>query len=78
MGRGNYVGAMAMKSIAAHFDGQQVRLDEDVELQPQARLLVTILEDIDPEREDFLTLAGKAFADSFGEDDVEYTEADLK
>ncbi|MEC5129172.1 hypothetical protein VSU19_20595 [Verrucomicrobiales bacterium BCK34] len=67
-----------MKSIPAHFDGQQVRLDEDVEIQPQARLLVTILEDTDPERDDFITLAGTTLADSYGDDEVEYTEADLK
>jgi hypothetical protein len=69
---------MPMKSIAAHFDGHHVCLDEEVVLRPQTRLLVTILEDIDGERADFLALAGAAFADSYGDDEVEYTEADLK
>lgn len=69
---------MPMKSICAHFDGHQVCLDEEVDLRPQARLLVTILEDHDPERSDFLALASAAFADSYGDDEVEYTEADLK
>lgn len=69
---------MPMMSIAAHYDGQRVCLDEEVKLRPQTRLLVTILEDEDLERADFLTLASSAFADSYGDDEVEYTEADLK
>ena len=69
-----------MKSISAHFDGQQVCLDEAVTILPNTRLLVTILDDSgpDPDREDFLALASAAFADAFGDDEVEYTEADLK
>lgn len=69
---------MPMKSVAAHFDGHEIRLDEKVNLRPDTRLLVTILEDVDGERADFLALAGSAFADSYGDDEVEYTEADLK
>lgn len=30
----------------AHFDGRQIRLDADVQLRPDMRLLVTILEGI--------------------------------
>ncbi len=67
---------MPMKSIPAHFDGQQVLLDEQVKIPPHTRLLVTILEDAD--REDFLSMASTAFADSYDADEVEYTEADLK
>ncbi len=69
---------MPLTSIAAHFDGEQVRLDESVNIRPNTRLLVTILEDGDSDREDFLALAAAAFADSYGDGEVEYTEADLK
>jgi len=48
---------MPMNSIAAHFDGHRICLDEEVELLPQTRLLVTILGVDDPERADFLALA---------------------
>lgn len=68
---------MPLTSIAAHYDGHQVLLDEQVTIRPHTRLLVTILADTDPDREDFLALASTAFADSYGEDEVEYTEADL-
>ncbi|MFK5922126.1 MAG: hypothetical protein QM496_08090 [Verrucomicrobiota bacterium] len=69
---------MPLTSIAAHFDGEQVRFDESVNIRPNTRLLVTILEEGDPDREDFLALAATAFADSYGDGEVEYTEADLK
>ena len=69
---------MPMTSIAAHYDGQQVRFDEEVNLRPHTRLLVTILEDQDSDYQEFLTLAATAFADSYGDDEVEYSEADLK
>jgi hypothetical protein len=69
---------MPLKSIAAHYDGQRVCFDEEVTIAPKTRLLVTILEDSDHDREEFLRLASAAFADSFGDDEVEYTEADLK
>ncbi len=67
---------MPLTSIAAHFDGEQVRLDEFVDIRPNTRL--TILEEGDPDREDFLALAATTFADSYGDGEVEYTEADLK
>jgi hypothetical protein len=69
---------MPMRSIAAHYDGQQVCFDEDVTIRPETRLLVTILDDAGSERQDFLSLASAAFADSYDKDEVEYTEADLK
>jgi len=69
---------MPMKSIAAHFDGREIRLDEKVTLRPNTRLLVTILKDGVTVGIDYLAFASAAFADSYGDDEVEYTEADLK
>ncbi|MGE9266710.1 MAG: hypothetical protein ACQKBY_01335 [Verrucomicrobiales bacterium] len=68
---------MIMKSVSAHFDGEQVLFDEDITIPPNARLLVTIMEQSDGERTDFHQLASQAFADSYDETEVEYTEADL-
>ncbi len=37
-----------LRTVPAHFDGRQVRLDVDIELKPDTPLLVTILdEDLD-------------------------------
>ena len=35
--------------MPAHFDGDRIRLDVDVELRPDTRLLVTILEGATPD-----------------------------
>jgi len=69
---------MPMVSIPAHYDGQHVRLDEEVALSPNARLIVTVLDGADGERGDFLRLAESGLAQSFEDDEVEYSEADLK
>lgn len=65
-------------SIQAHFDGERVLLDEKVLLAPNTRLIVTVLEETDDERRDFLAIASEGLATAYGEDEVEYTVADLK
>lgn len=69
---------MPLVSIPAHFDGSQVRLDEEIVLPPNARLIVTVLEDADAEREDFLRLAAAGLESAYDDDEVDYTEADLR
>jgi hypothetical protein len=34
-----------MQTVRAHFDGQQIQLEEPLELKPQDKLLVTLLRD---------------------------------
>ena len=68
---------MPLVSIPAHYDGSQVLLDEDVVLRPNSRLIVTVLEECDAEREDFLRLSAARLATAYGDDEVEYSEADL-
>jgi hypothetical protein len=69
---------MPLVSIPAHFDGVHVHFDEHVTLRPHARLIVTVLEDSDDERQDFLRMAASGLAAAYSEDEVEYTEADIK
>jgi len=69
---------MIMKSVSARYEEGKVLLDEDISIPPQARLLVTILEDSDPDRAAFLSMSATAFADAFEDDEVEYTEADAR
>ena len=33
-----------MVTVKAHFDGEQIQLDEPIELKPNTKLLVTVLE----------------------------------
>jgi len=49
-----------------------------VSLRPNARLIVTVLEDSDAERDDFLRLAASGLAAACADDEVEYSLADLK
>jgi len=69
---------MPMLSISAHFDGQQVQLDEAIALPPNTRLIVTVLEDTDGGRTDFLRFAESSLARAYEDDEVIYSEADLK
>ena len=69
---------MPLLSIPAHYDGVQVCLDEEVPLRPNARLIVTVLEDTDAERINFLRLAASGLAAAYADEEVEYSLADLK
>ena len=67
---------MPILSIPAHFDGKQVKLDEDVSIPQDAQLIVTVLESDDAEREDFLRLASQNLSRAYEGDEVEYSLAD--
>ena len=43
------------QTISAHFDGEHILLDEAVELEPNTRLLVTVLPK-NTEREEWVTV----------------------
>ena len=69
---------MTLKSISARFDHGKLVFDEEVNIPQRARLLVSILDEPDAEREEFLLSSATVFADSFDEDEVEYSEGDLR
>ena len=59
-------------SIPAHFDGERILLDEPVELEPNTKLIVTVLAKIDAERESWLLLSGQRLEDAYREDEEAY------
>ncbi len=67
---------MDAKTLRAHFDGQQIVLDEPFELEPDTELLVTVLPreqpDEDDERQAWLRLGEKRLQDAYDEDEPEY------
>jgi hypothetical protein len=68
-------------TISAHFDGKQILLDEPFALQPNTKLIVTVLPEIsddDEERRDFLALSRQGFERAFGDDEPEYPLSLLK
>jgi hypothetical protein len=44
-------------SVPAHFDGERILLDEPIELERNARLVVTVLPAADPERDSWARLS---------------------
>ena len=63
------------RTIRAHFDGEQVCLDESCQLEPDAQLLVVVLpkQSSDHEHEDWLLLSRQALENACGEDEPEYS-----
>ena len=60
-------------SIPAHFDGQQIVLDEPRELDVNAKLIVTVLPNHDSEREHWLSLSAAGLQQAYGNDEDEYS-----
>jgi len=62
---------MTPKTINAHFDGKQIVLDEPFELEPNMKIVVTILPE-DDEREDWARLAMQSLERAYGDNEPEY------
>ena len=63
-------------TLRAHFDGEQIRLDEPYDLPPDALLLVMVMPpeaDDANEREEWWLLARQGLAAAYGDDEPEYT-----
>jgi len=62
-------------TLTAHFDGERIQLDEPYALEPESRLLVTVLPHPDTanERESWGNLAASGLADAYGPDEPEYS-----
>jgi len=60
------------QTIPAHFDGQHILLDEAVELEPNTKLLVTVLPK-DEESGEWHALSAKRLEDAYGENEAEYS-----
>jgi len=62
-------------ALRAHYDGEQIRLDEPCDLTPDTRLLVLVLADQTEDREerkDWSRLSLLALEQAYGEDEPEY------
>ena len=65
-------------SIPAHFDGERILLDEPVELERNARLIITILPDDDTDREEWLRLSATRLNAAYNGDDDSYPLESVK
>jgi hypothetical protein len=66
---------MKQTILRAHFDGEQIRLDEPFELEPNTPLTVIVGDDdtLDSEREDWWLLSSQRLAEAYGKDEPEYS-----
>lgn len=64
--------------VTAHFDGEHILLDEPLELEPDAKLIVTVLPSRNYEGESWQRLAAEGLAAAYGSDEVEYSVDDVK
>ena len=58
--------------LKAHYDGKNILLDEEYKLEPNTKLLVTVIEDEDKEKEGFYFLSQKGLSGAYSEDEAEY------
>jgi hypothetical protein len=60
-------------SIPAHFDGKHILLDEPIELEPDTKLIVTVLPKNDAEYQSWLRLSKQRLEDAYGAEEEEYS-----
>jgi len=71
---------MPTMALRAHYDGKHIVLDEDFELEPNTQLMISILPypPIDQERISWSQFSSTGQAKAYGDDEPEYTLADLR
>jgi hypothetical protein len=66
-------------TLRAHFDGEQILLDEPFKLEPNTELIVTVVPRAsDEEREAWTRLALESLARAYGDDEPEYSRDQIK
>ncbi len=72
---------MSAVILKAHYDGQRIVLDEPFDLPANCPLGVMVLSaeaQVEQERAEWAALAAANLADAYGDNEPEYTLADLK
>ena len=65
--------------LKAHYDGEKILLDELFNIEPNTKLIVTVLpKHIGEEREDWRVISQKGLEQAYGEGEPEYSTALIK
>lgn len=64
-------------TLRAHFDGQQILLDDPFPMEPNTKLVITVLPK-DDEREDWTRLALESLERAYGDDEPDYSLGSLR
>jgi hypothetical protein len=59
-------------TLRAHYDGTQILLDDPVELRPNTKLLITVIQEPEMERETWLNFSAQGLAAAYDDDEPEY------
>jgi hypothetical protein len=62
-------------ALKAHYDGTQILLDEPAELQPNTKLLITVIESPEAEREAFMNFSLQDLNAAYNDDEPDYASA---
>lgn len=60
-------------TLQAHYDGRQVLFDEPVELSPNTKLLVTVVQPSSSEEVEWQSFSAQNLERAYGEDEPEYS-----
>lgn len=71
---------MPIVALPAHFDGERICLDEPFELEPDTKLIVTILpkHGTDHEHKSWLLLSGQRLENAYGDNEPDYSSDLIK
>ncbi len=66
-------------SLKAHFDGQQIQLDEPFELPRDVPLLVTVLQasESDAERQAWMDLSAQGLVAGYSDNEPDYSDVEI-
>ena len=64
---------MQIMTLQAHFDGRQILLGEPYDLEPNTKLVVSLIDMKDEEREDWERLSLANLERAYGNDEPEYS-----
>ena len=64
---------MQIINLQAHFDGRQILLDEPYELAPNTKLIVSVIDMKDEERENLTRFSLANLERAYGNDEPEYS-----
>ncbi|MCY7286520.1 MAG: hypothetical protein LH679_24510 [Cyanobacteria bacterium CAN_BIN43] len=65
-------------TLQAHFDGQQILLNEPFDLQPGTQLIVTVVPPPDDEQEDWYAFSAQNLAEAYSDDEPTYSSTLIK
>jgi hypothetical protein len=60
---------MKIISLSAYFDGQSIQLDEPYQLEPNTKLIVTIVPEQSSERDAWLSFSSNQLNNAYSEED---------